>query len=94
MRRTGNEDPRGREPRGFIGKINKHVHDKHAGPAKQPTWDLLVRATLRSYRAAHGPDEARRRLRRHVDHWPVEARQALAHVAQGQEAEPWPPEKA
>ena len=65
-------------------------HQKQAGPPEQPAWDLLIRATLHTYRQAHGPHEAARRLRRHVAHWPDAARQALAHIARRQEAEPWP----
>jgi hypothetical protein len=61
-------------------------HHKQAGPPEQPACDLLIRATLRSYHKAHGPQEATRRLRRHVAHWPVEARQALAQIARRQEA--------
>jgi hypothetical protein len=65
-------------------------HHKLAGPPEQPAWDLLIRATLHTYRQAQGPDEAQRRARHHVDAWPVAARQTLAQIARRQEAEPSP----
>jgi hypothetical protein len=69
-------------------EVNMRPRHEQAGPPEQPAWDLLIRATLHTYRQAHGPDEAQRRLRHHVDAWPVAARQALAHIARRREAEP------
>jgi hypothetical protein len=73
-------------------EVKLRPHHEPAGQPERPAWDLLIRATLHTYRHAHGPDEAQRRLRHHVDAWPVAARQALTHIARRQETEHWPVE--
>jgi hypothetical protein len=49
-------------------EVSMRQHHKQAGPPEQSAWDLLIRATLRTYHQAHGLDEGERRLRRCA--WP------------------------